>query len=119
MRLLADQDIYAITVTLLLDNGHDVVTAAKLGLSRASDADLLHAAVADQRILVTRDRDYGALVYIAGAPGGVIYLRMAPSTQNVVHDELLRVLGKYEEKELLAAFVVIEPARHRFRSIAP
>ena len=117
MRFLSDQDVYAVTLGLLRNDGHDVVTAAERGLSRASDRDLLEAAHADNRILITRDRDYGGLVHIGAMHGGVIYLRMLPSTQGTVHDELRRVLGKYEEQQLLRAFVVVEPARHRFRLV--
>jgi hypothetical protein len=35
--------------------------------------------------------------------------------QNAVHDELDRVLRSYSERELIKAFVVIEPGGHRIR----
>ena len=63
MKLLTDQDVYAVTVTLLRTNNHDVATAAEKGLSQASDTVLLQTAAQDGRILVTRDRDFGALVF--------------------------------------------------------
>ena len=47
MRLLADQDVYAITVGYLRGLGHEVVTASEMGMSRSADADLLRAAQAD------------------------------------------------------------------------
>ena len=53
MRFLADQDVYHSTVAFLLNLGHDVVTAAALGLSQADDADLLRTAQLEGRILVT------------------------------------------------------------------
>ncbi len=34
MRFLADQDIYAVTVRLLRDAGHDIVTASEMGASQ-------------------------------------------------------------------------------------
>jgi len=43
---------------------------------------------------------------------------MLPSTQNVVHQELARVLKEHSEVELMSAFVVVEPGRHRFRRLA-
>jgi hypothetical protein len=43
---------------------------------------------------------------------------MLPSTQNAVHQELDRVLSEHSEVELLQAFVVVEPGRHRFRKLA-
>jgi predicted nuclease of predicted toxin-antitoxin system len=66
---------------------------------------------------VTRDRDFGGLVFVQGGGAGVIYLRMAPSTQASVHKELERVLTLYAEQELQCAFTVIEPGRHRMRKL--
>jgi predicted nuclease of predicted toxin-antitoxin system len=118
MRFLTDQDVYATTVRFLSGLGHDVVTAAQLGLAQAEDVALLQAAQAQGRTFVTRDRDFGGLVFVQGGGAGVIYLRMIPSTQNAVHAELERVLSLYSEQELQASFVVIEPGRHRIRKLA-
>ena len=117
MRLLVDQDVYAATVQFLRDLDHDVVTAAQLGLSRASDVTLLRTAKAQERILVTRDRDFGNLVIVRGLTTGVLYLRLLPSTSAAVHAELERLLAQHSEAVLLRAFVVVEPARHRLRRL--
>jgi predicted nuclease of predicted toxin-antitoxin system len=115
MRFLIDQDVYAVTTRFLRNLGHDVVTAAELGLSRAIDADLLRHARADHRIFVTRDRDFGRLVFAQNMGAGIIFLRMTPANANGVHQELQRVLGRYREDELLQVFLVIESVRHRLR----
>jgi predicted nuclease of predicted toxin-antitoxin system len=118
MKFLTDQDIYAATVRFLSGLGHDVVTAAQLGLAQAEDAELLRIAGEHSRIFVTRDRDFGGLVFVQGGGTGVIYLRLLPSTQHVVHAELERVLTLYSEQDLQGSFVVVEPARHRIRKLA-
>lgn len=117
MRFLLDQDVYAATARFLSALGHDVVPVATIGLSQESDSDLLRTAQAQGRIFVTRDRDFGALVFVQSLGAGVIYLRILPSSQNAVHGELERVLRSYSEEELISAFVVVEPGRHRFRKL--
>src|SRR5207302_1646504 len=117
MKFVADQDVYAITIGLLSGLGHDIVPAAQLGLAQAEDAELLRVAHEQDRIFLTRDRDFGALVFVQGSGPGVIYLRVLPSTQNAVHAELERVLTLYSEQELQGSFVVIEPGRHRIRKL--
>ncbi len=117
MRFLLDQDVYASTARFLNNLGHDVIPVAKLGLSRASDVDLLETAHEQDRVFVTRDRDFGGLVFVEDLGAGVIYLRMLPSTQNAVHQELARVLSEHSESALAHAFVVVEPGRHRFRKL--
>src|SRR5260370_4420659 len=107
MKFLTDQDVYAATSRFLSGLGHDVVTAAHLGLSSAPDAALLQTAQGQGRILVTRDRDFGGLVFVQGGGPGVIYLRMTPTNQNAVHGELGRVLALYSEPELQCSFVVV------------
>jgi predicted nuclease of predicted toxin-antitoxin system len=115
MRLLTDQDVYELTIRHLRANGHDVVTAHDLGLSRAPDDELLRVARSNCRILVTRDRDYGNLIFQHAHGFGVLYLRMKLPTIVQVHLELERVLGMYSQESLTDSFVVIEPGRHRIR----
>jgi predicted nuclease of predicted toxin-antitoxin system len=117
MKFLADQDVYAATINFLMNLGHDVVTAAQLGMARAKDFQLLRTAHDQGRIFVTRDRDFGALVFVQASGPGVIYLRILPSTQQAVHAELARTLTLYSEQQLQSSFVVIEPGRHRIRKV--
>jgi len=48
---------------------------------------------------------------------GVIFLRIMPSTIKETHQELYKVLEKYQENELRKLFCVIEPNRYRIRHI--
>lgn len=117
MRFLLDQDVYASTGRFLVELGHDVLRVVQIGLSQASDRKVLTAAQEQGRILITRDRDFGALVFVNALGAGVLYLRMLPSTQESVHNELARVLQAYSAEELKRAFVAIEPDGHRFRRL--
>lgn len=85
-------------------------------MSESDDEDLLRKAQEQGRIFVTRDRDFGHLVFVKGLGAGVLYLRILPSNKDAVHAELARVLTTYSEDDLRKAFVVIEPAGHRFRN---
>lgn len=70
MKFLLDQDVYALTERFLREQGYDVVTASQMGLSRASDSDLLKAASGQGRIFVTRDRSRAILsLYTAQEAG--------------------------------------------------
>lgn len=117
MKFLIDQDVYFSTIQFLKNLGYDVMPVATLGLAQAADLELLRIAHEQNRIFVTRDRDFGGLVFVKDLSGGVIYLRVLPSTQDAVHQELERVLKAYTEDELMHAFVVVEPGRYRFRKL--
>lgn len=117
MRFLLDQDVYAVTAKFLTDSGHDVLLVAQIGCSQATDEEILRTAQEQNRLLVTRDRDYGNLVFVKAIGTGVIYLRILPNTVNAVHNKLKRILQTYSEAKLASAFVVVEPDGHRFRQL--
>lgn len=119
MKLFADQDVYACTVKLLRESGHDVVTASERSMSQSLDSKLLVTAGLEGRVLITRDRDYGGLVFSETLGLGVIYLRLLPLTIDYVHAELLRVLSLYQQAKLLGTFIVIEQDQHRVRRPRP
>ena len=59
MKFLLDQDVYATTLHFLSELGHDVIPVSQIGLAQATDEDLLKTAQDQNRIFVTRDRDFG------------------------------------------------------------
>jgi predicted nuclease of predicted toxin-antitoxin system len=118
IRILADQDVWKETVDLLKEWGHDVVTAREVGMSNASDFELLAKAEQDRRVFITRDSDFGSLVFLGRVPSeGVILLRITPETKLRVHAELALVLDKHTEEELRRCFFTVEADRHRMRFI--
>ena len=117
MKLLLDQDVYGVTAKFLADSGYDVIRVAEIGLSKASDEYILRVAQEQDRILITRDRDYGNLVFVKSMGAGVIYLRVLPSNLDAVHKELIRVLNTYSEQVLSKAFVVVKFNGHKRRQL--
>ncbi len=118
MKFLLDQDVYFATARFLSSLGHDVVLAADIGCAQTDDRTLLKIAQEQHRIFVTRDRDFGNLVFNRGMVSGVIYLQVLPSNLRSSHFELERMLSAYKEDEIGEAFIVIGPGRHRFRRLS-
>ncbi|MBI3302177.1 MAG: DUF5615 family PIN-like protein [Deltaproteobacteria bacterium] len=105
MRLLVDQDVYHVTIEWLRNAGHDVVTAKELGMQRAADEDLLGKARETDRLLLTRDKGFGALTFLkAKRSVGVILLRVTPVVVEEVHQELQRLFREHREEELKGLF---------------
>jgi len=118
MRLLTDQDVYQVTVTQLRKWGHDVVTAREFGMQRASDEDLITKAREMDRLVITRDKDFGTLVFLKEElSAGVIFLRVTPATIQEIHRQLHRLFQEHTPEELRHLFCTVEPYRHRIRRI--
>ena len=112
-----DQDVYLSTINLLLKWEHDVITAKEINMACAKDEDLLRKAREMNRIFITRDKDFGALVFLKNTDSGVILIRITPSTIEEVHTELNCLLKEHTEEELHHLFSVVEPNRYRLRQI--
>jgi len=78
MKLLADECCDTGLVQKLRELGHDVLYIAESG-SGSSDEQVLNQAFAEERILITEDKDFGELVYrLKRNVFGVILLRFEP-----------------------------------------
>lgn len=100
------------------DWGHDVLTTREIDLERVSDEELLENAISLNRILITRDKDFGALIFLHEKLSmGAILLRINPSNIENVHAELDIVLQKHSFQDLKRLFCVVESGRHRIRRL--
>ena len=118
MRFLVDQDIYKVTVDFLRDLGHEVILVKDIGLNRASDDVLLKYAHRNDLVFMTRDKGFSSLVFLFRQEcRGVVLLRIHPATIEIIHQELAKFLLKHADYDLRNCFVVIEPRRHRIRSL--
>ena len=79
MRFLANENVPGDTIRALRSEGWDVASITEERPS-ISDAEVLAKARAENRIVITFDRDYGELIYARNhaPPPGVIYLRAIP-----------------------------------------
>jgi predicted nuclease of predicted toxin-antitoxin system len=91
--LLADENIPAATIAYLRAQRLDVLSVREITAGMADEA-VLALAVAESRILLTFDRDYGELIFRHGktAPRSVIYLRVYPPTVDEINARLLWLL---------------------------
>ncbi|MBW1802928.1 MAG: DUF5615 family PIN-like protein, partial [Deltaproteobacteria bacterium] len=105
MRIFTDQDLWNVTLELLRQWGHDVLTTRDLGMEQASDETLLIEAKRRNRLLITRDKGFGSLVFISEIQSsGVILLRITSETAHEVQAEIGRVLNEHTDIELQRSF---------------
>ena len=77
MRLKLDENLPARAAAPLRSLGHDVDSAADEGLAGAEDRDVLRAATAAGRFVITLDRGFGDIrAYPPGTHGGLLVVRI-------------------------------------------
>ncbi|HEY2830164.1 MAG TPA: DUF5615 family PIN-like protein [Thermoanaerobaculia bacterium] len=89
MKVLLDQNISAVVGQRLRARGTDAIHTREVGLANASDATILDWCRDSDRIVVTRDADFHALLAVTGATvPSVVRIRIEP----LLDEGLVRII---------------------------
>ena len=74
MRFLADMGVSGRVVSWLREQGHDAIHLRDEGLQRLPDREIFGKAVAEDRVILTFDLDFGEIAALSGGEkcGGVV-----------------------------------------------
>src|SRR5207237_567616 len=117
VKLLIDQNLAMRVATGLREFGHDTVHVSERGLSAAEDDAVLALAVAEGRVLVSEDTDFGSLLARSGssAPSFVLIRTAEPMTAEQQTALLVANLPAVEAELEAGAVVVVARGRVRVR----
>ena len=119
MRFLLDQNLSPLLVEILARLGHEAVHVRQLGMSRASDAEIMATARDDNRVVVSGDTDFGELLARtnAASPSLVLFRRQgqrrAAELAALLDANLQAVVADLDA----GAVVVIDADRVRIRRL--
>lgn len=113
MRFLVDQNRSPRLAELLGEAGHDAVHTLALGLERAEDDVLLALADQQQRIVITGDTDFGALLALMHARSPSVILFRARNLPGAV-DQARVILDHLEDlsTDLVEGAVIVVTDDH-------
>jgi predicted nuclease of predicted toxin-antitoxin system len=118
MRLLADLHIAPATVEFLRRLGHDVVRVSDVMPATSTDAAIVAEAARQQRIILTQDLDFSAIVALARlAHPSIVTLRLSSSRIERVNAVLETVLPAVQQELLAGAVITVEDTRIRSRNL--
>jgi len=116
MQFLADECIYKSTIDLLKSKGYYVISVKDVGLSGASDREILAKARESKSILLTADLDFSNIVvYPPETHNGIIVLKISKAEEDATHLVLLKVLQEVDPKLLTKALVIVDDNKYRIR----
>ena len=114
LRLLANMNISPDTVNALHEKGFDIVRVSQILPAISSDAEILDLARRENRIVVTQDLDFSALLALGGFNRpSLITIRMTVADPEAVTQKLLELLP--EIQDLLAKGCAVSVDDHSFR----
>jgi predicted nuclease of predicted toxin-antitoxin system len=116
VRFLADENISPVIVQALRDAGHDAVSVTVI-MPSAPDEEVMRTAIAERRVLLTEDKDFGELAFKHGhRPIGIIRLVLPGLWPSQKAQRLVDVVADKND-DLLGHATVIETRRVRTRAI--
>ncbi|KKJ00673.1 DUF5615 family PIN-like protein [Prochlorothrix hollandica] len=116
MRFLANENFPLDAVEVLRQNGHDVVWI-RVESPGISDSEVLSRAQAENRILLTFDKDFGELAFRSKLPAsvGVILFRIKAPSGSVVAEKVSKVISLRDDWQ--GHFTVVEEDKIRMRDL--
>ena len=119
MKFLIDQNRSPHLAELLRDAGHDAVHTSELGLERTEDRELLLLAAEEDRIVVSGDTDFGALLAMRRATSPSVILFRARHLPRAEHQAavILQHLDEVADDLAQGAVLVITDDRIRVRHL--
>jgi predicted nuclease of predicted toxin-antitoxin system len=108
---LADESCDAAVIRALRAAGHDVRAVAESSRG-ATDLAILEAALTEQRVLLTKDKDFGELVFTGARVVPVMLLRFPPAVRSLMPQAVLEVVRAFHN-HLQRSFIVLTPAGAR------
>lgn len=106
------------TVAWLRDANHDVVHLRDEGLIRLPDPQIVTKALAEAKIVLTFDLDFGDILAAARSTApSVIIFRLRDQTPAAVNPRLFRVLEERTAELANGAVVIVEHEGYRVRRL--
>lgn len=116
-RFLLDANMPRSSALLMRSLGFDVEDVRDIGMRAASDRSIIQYALKTERIVVTRDTDFGELLRYPLHPGAII-LRLPFEYKSIdINNILKEFLISINLDELAKAIIIVELGRYRRRSL--
>ena len=116
MRFLADENFLGDAVLALQQQGHDVVWI-RIDAPGSSDQEVLARAQAEERVILTFDKDFGELAFRSGllATSGIILFRLPLLKPTSLISIVISALAT--QSDWSGLFTVVESDRIRLRPL--
>ena len=119
MRFLVDNALSPVLATLLARAGHDALHVRTIELQRADDIEIFEKAASEDRIVVSADTDFGALLAARNVQKPSVIQFRGPGSRkpDVLARAILPNLPQLADALQRGSIVTIEPSRVRVRAL--
>ena len=116
MKLFLDENLSPQHASELRTEGYDAIAVLEVGLSGATDEQVLRFAVENGRVLVTLDADFANVIrFPPELTLGVVRLKVHPATEEAIRQAIRRGLLFLHNIDIAGRLAVVDDEKIRIR----
>jgi predicted nuclease of predicted toxin-antitoxin system len=116
VKLFLDENLSPQHAVELRTEGHDAIAVLEVGLSGATDEQVLRFAVQNGRVLVTLDADFANVMrFPPERTLGVVRLKVHPATEERIRQAIRRALLFLQNIDIAGRLAVVDEHKIRIR----
>ena len=116
MKLFLDENLSPQHASELRAEGHDALSVMEVGLSGATDEQVLRFAIENDRVLVTLDADFANVMRFPPEQTlGVVRLKVHPATEERIRQAIRRALLFLHNIDISGRLAVVDDEEIRIR----
>ena len=97
--------------------GFETEDVRDIEMAAAEDREIIEYAFRDNRIIITRNADFGEVLRCLKHPGAIIFRLPCIFTTKVINKRLKEFLSSVSEEKLRNTIIIVELSRYRRRLI--
>jgi len=117
MKFLLDADMPKSTADIIRSFGYDVEDVRDIGLGAAKDKEIIEYALKNERIIVTRDTDFGEVLRYPKHPGAIIFRLPYTFIAEKINERVKKFFETVDEKDIKNTIIIVELTRYRRRPL--
>lgn len=114
---LLDADMPRSSGMVMRSIGLEVEDVRDIGMRGATDKEIIEYALKNNRMIVTRDTDFGEVLRYPEHPGAIILRLPYAFTAKEINDRLKQFFKSVREEEIVETIIIVELSRYRKRSL--
>jgi predicted nuclease of predicted toxin-antitoxin system len=116
MKFLIDMNLSPRWSGILQAEGWDSVHWSQVGIASAPDHEVMQWALGEQRVVLTHDLDYGAMLAATKASGpSVVQVRTQDVRPEALAPQLIPTMRQYESELDAGTLLIVDEAKSRAR----
>ncbi len=117
LEFLLDADMPKSSAQVIRSLGFEIEDVRDIGMRGAKDREIMDYAFKNNKIIITRDTDFGEVLRYPQHPGAIILRLPYGFTSKEINERLGEFFRSIVEKELLGTITIVELSRYRIRNI--